>query len=76
MNTLGLGSLLLAFFAMAYLGPAIAIAAHMIVRGGYLSLERKISWTDRVYGVLEAIVIGLLWLPALLLLLIRALIGR
>ncbi len=76
MNTLGLGSLLIAFFAMAYLGPAIAIAAHMIVRGGYLSPERTLSWTERVYGVLEAMVVGLLWLPALVLLLIRALIGR
>ena len=76
MRALGIGDLLFAFLAMAYLGPAIAIAAHLITRGGYWSPSRPMRWTARVYGTLEAAVIGVLWLPALVVLLVRALIGR
>lgn len=76
MRALGFGRLILAFLAMAYLGPAIAVAAHMISTGGYLSSRRKLSASERVWGVLEAIVLGLLWLPTLVVLLIRAAIGR
>lgn len=76
MRSLGFGRLILAFLAMAYLGPAIAVAAHMIASGGFLSSRRTLSWSERVWGVLEAVVVGLLWLPTLVLLLIRAAIGR
>jgi hypothetical protein len=76
MRTLGIGSLVIAFFAMAYLGPAIAVAAHVIARGGYLSSDRKFTVSERVLGVLEALLIGALWLPALIVLLVQALIGR
>lgn len=76
MRALGIGDLLFAFLAMAYLGPAIAIAAHLITRGGYWAPSRAMRWTARVYGTIESAVIGLLWLPALVVLLVRALIGR
>lgn len=76
MRSLGFGRLLLGFLAMAYLGPAIAVAAHMIAAGGYLSSKRKLTLSQRAWGVLEAIVLGLLWLPTLVLLLLRAALGR
>jgi hypothetical protein len=76
MSSFGIGSIVIAFVAMAYLGPAIAIAAHVITREGYLSSKRKMPLARRALGVLEAIVIGLLWLPALIVLLVRALLQR
>jgi hypothetical protein len=76
MSSFGIGSLVIAFVAMAYLGPAIAIAVHIITREGYLSSKRKLSLTRRALGVLEAVVIGLLWLPALIVLFVRAWLQR
>jgi hypothetical protein len=76
MGALGFGSIVIAFFAMAYLGPAIAVAAHVILREGYLSQRTNLTLWQRFVGVLEALVIGLLWLPTLLLLLLRAALGR
>ncbi len=61
---------------MAYLGPAIALALHRIITGGYLDLERDMSVKQRAYGVVEALWQGLLWLPMLVLLLVRALLGE
>jgi hypothetical protein len=76
MRARGVGHWILAFVAMAYLGPAIAVATHVIARGGYLSRRRKLSWSARIRGVLKALALGLLWLPTLVLLLVRAAIGR
>lgn len=60
---------------MAYLGPALAVAFHRIMTGGFLNFDKVMPLEKRVLGVAEALVQGLLWLPMLLLLLLRALLG-
>ena len=61
---------------MAYFGPALAVAFHRIMSGGYLNFDKPMPAQTRLFGVAEALVQGLLWLPMLLLLLLRALLGK
>ncbi|MDP3277070.1 MAG: hypothetical protein Q8Q09_17900 [Deltaproteobacteria bacterium] len=67
---------LLGIVLMAYLGPAIAIAMHLILREGYLSADRQYSARERVEGVLVSVGTGVLWLPSLIALFVQAILGR